>query len=189
MKYRDSGMPEEAYWEILFDAPLVLDRLGIDGKLANVTELGCGFGTFTIPVAQRISGVLHTVDIDPAMVQRTQQRLNELGITNVQSSLRDVTLDGFGVEPGTQDGCLLFNILHGEDPIRLLTEARRILKVGGRAFVIHWRYDPTTPRGPAMDIRPKPEQCLEWAQVAGFQLASEGFIELPPYHWGMVLRV
>ena len=27
MKVRDSGMPEAAYWETLFDAPLILDRL------------------------------------------------------------------------------------------------------------------------------------------------------------------
>ena len=28
MKLRENGMPEEAYWETLFDASLILDRLG-----------------------------------------------------------------------------------------------------------------------------------------------------------------
>jgi hypothetical protein len=32
-----------------------------------------------------------------------------------------------------------------------------------------------------MTIRPKPEQCLVWAEVAA------AVIDLPPYHWGMVL--
>ncbi len=27
MKFRESGMPEETYWESLFDVPLILDRL------------------------------------------------------------------------------------------------------------------------------------------------------------------
>jgi len=36
MKLRESGMPDEAYWETLFDVPLILDRLGIDNLyLAN----------------------------------------------------------------------------------------------------------------------------------------------------------
>jgi len=51
--------------------------------------------------------------------------------------------------------------------------------------VIHWNYDPSTPRGPSMDIRPRPEQCQEWVQSAGFQLISP-IIQLPPYHYGMV---
>ncbi len=30
--------------------PLILDRLGIDSNLKDAVELGCGYGTFTIPV-------------------------------------------------------------------------------------------------------------------------------------------
>ncbi len=43
MKVRESGMPEEAYWESLFDIETILDRLGIDGSLGDVIELGCGY--------------------------------------------------------------------------------------------------------------------------------------------------
>lgn len=35
-------MPVEAYWATLFDVALILDRLGIDARLGDVTELGCG---------------------------------------------------------------------------------------------------------------------------------------------------
>lgn len=188
MKYRQSGMPDETYWESLFDIPLILDRMSIGGELGDVVELGCGYGTFTIEVAKRISGKLVTVDIDPAMVERTNRRLFESGITNVHAGVRDVVRNGFGVADFSQDGCLLFNILHGEQPVRLLLEARNALKRGGKVFVIHWRYDETTPRGPSMDIRPTPEQCLAWAEEAGFRITSDGIIDLPPYHWGMVLQ-
>ncbi|MGC4063824.1 MAG: class I SAM-dependent methyltransferase [Polyangiaceae bacterium] len=188
MKYRDSGMPEETYWESLFDVPLILERLGIDGRITAAVELGCGHGTFTLPVARRIAGDLHTVDIDAEMVRRTKERLADAGVPNVFVAERDVTIDGFGVPDGTQDACLLFNILHGEEPVLLLERARATLKPGGRAYVIHWRYDPTTPRGPSMEIRPKPSQCLAWAEAARFHLESDAIIDLPPYHWGMVLR-
>ena len=41
MKLRESGMPEESYWETLFDMELILDRLETDGRLSDVVELGC----------------------------------------------------------------------------------------------------------------------------------------------------
>nr|WP_092074378.1 hypothetical protein [Dendrosporobacter quercicolus]NSL49927.1 hypothetical protein [Dendrosporobacter quercicolus DSM 1736]SDM92611.1 hypothetical protein SAMN04488502_1099 [Dendrosporobacter quercicolus] len=76
--------------------------------------------------------------------------------------------------------------LHHIDPNQILTEAYRILRAGGRAGLIHWTYDPKTPRGPGMDIRPKPEEMINWALQAGFQLEKEEVIDLPPYHYGFV---
>ncbi len=69
----------------------------------------------------------------------------------------------------------------------LLREAYRVLTPGGVLGVMHWNHDPATPRGPALDIRPKPEQCRDWAVAAGFE-SLEGVIDLPPYHYGLVFR-
>jgi hypothetical protein len=52
---------------------------------------------------------------------------------------------------------------------------------------MHWNYDPSTPRGPPMDIRPRPEQCAAWAECAGFRLEPPGRINFPPYHFGLRL--
>ncbi len=187
MKYRDSGMPEEAFWESLFDVPLILERLGIDAGISSALELGCGYGTFTLPVAARISGVLHTVDVDAAMVRRTRERVAELGVRNVHVAERDVVSEGFGVPAHSQDACLLFNILHGEQPVALLETARAALRDHGRIFVIHWRHDQSTPRGPSLDIRPTPEKCVAWGEEAALRLVSEPAIQLPPYHFGLIL--
>jgi SAM-dependent methyltransferase len=185
MKLRESGMPDEAYWESLFDVSLILDRLRINSRLRDVVELGCGHGTFSLPVAQRISSSLVTYDIDPSMVERTQQRAVEAGVLNIQCSVRDVFTEGFDVAPDSQDACLLFNILHCEDPVRILKEGSRVIRPGGLIHVIHWRYDPSTPRGPSMDIRPRPEKCCEWASQAGLGPKSPEIIDLPPYHFGI----
>jgi SAM-dependent methyltransferase len=74
MKVRDSGMPEEAYWESLFDIPLILDSFAIGTGIGDVVEFGCGYGTFTVPVARRISGLLHALDIEPDMVAGSPRR-------------------------------------------------------------------------------------------------------------------
>lgn len=173
MKIRDSGMPDEAYWESLFDVPLILARLRID-RFHDVAELGCGYGTFTIPIARAISGTVYTFDIDSNMISRTRQRAIGLRIVCEQ---RDVLESGFGVDV---DAVLLFNILHCEHPIKLLRQAAA---AGKDVLVIHWRYG-ETPRGPSLDIRPRPEQIIEWAEEAGLEPIDD-IIDLPPWHYGV----
>lgn len=186
MKYRDSGMPEENYWETLFDVPFILIRMGIGSQVKDVAELGCGYGTFTIPVARRINGTLYTFDIEPTMVERTWRRAREEGLNNIHFNLRDVASHGFGLPDESVDTCLLFNILHGEEPVALLQEAARITRPEGSICIIHWRHDSSTPRGPELLIRPKPEQIASWASDTG-ELKPEGdVINLPPWHFGMI---
>ncbi len=188
MKVRESGMPEEAYWETLLDVPLILDRLGVGARIGDVVEFGCGYGTFTIPAAKRISGTLTTFDIDPVMIERTRQRAAAAGAYNIRYVVRDVFAEGFGGEAVSTDGCLLFNILHCEDPVKLLAEAARVVRPGGAVLVIHWRCDPATPRGPRMEIRPRPEQIAEWAEQTDLLEPDGPMLDLPPWHYGVRLR-
>ena len=180
-------MPEEAYWESLFDVPLILDALGISSRLGDVVELGCGFGTFSLSVAERISGNLFTFDIDPAMVVRTAERANSMGLTNLVCSERDVLDDGFGLPPGSVDAVLLFNILHCEAPETLFRHAAQVVRAGGHVFVIHWRFDARTPRGPDLSIRPHPEQIIAWANADRRLQMAGAPIDLPPWHYGLRL--
>ncbi|NQU96787.1 MAG: methyltransferase domain-containing protein [Chloroflexi bacterium] len=188
MKLRESGMPEEGLWETLFDVGLILDRLGIDDTVQDVVEPGCGYGTFTLPIAGRITGHLDAFDIDPAMLERTRQRAAGAGLTNVVCQQRDVFLDGFGVGAASRDVCLLFDILHCENPVRILTEAARTVRSEGFVHVIHWRRDVETPRGPSMSIRPGPEQTTVWALETGLLELDGPVLDLPPWHYGVRLR-
>lgn len=179
MKIRDSGMPDEAYWETLFDVPLIISRLGLD-KCHNVAELGCGYGTFSVPIAKAISGTFYTFDVDRPMIDRTRERAAGLPIV---CEHRDVMESGFGVHV---DAVLLFNILHCERPIELLCRAANALCADGQVIVIHWRYG-ETPRGPSLDIRPRPEQVIRWANQAELEPIGD-VIDLPPWHYGLRLE-
>lgn len=187
MKVRDSGMPEEALWTTFFDAPLVLSRLGLTDPRADIAEFGCGYGTFTVAAAARTRGTVFAFDIEPAMLRATEAKVRKAGLINVRILLRDFATQGTGLADNSVTYALLFNILHAEEPVALLSEAARILRPGGRVGVIHWNYDPRTPRGPALAIRPRPEQCQVWIRQAGFELASP-VLDLPPYHYGLVGR-
>lgn len=180
-------MPPQDYWDSFFDAEKILDELRLDASRHDVLEFGCGYGTFTLPAARRITGKLIALDLDAGMLETTRKRADDAGLENIEYVLRDFVADGSGLADGSVDYAMLFNILHGEDPVGLLAEAKRNLCPGGLLGVIHWNYDETTPRGPPLDIRPRPEQCLCWAEEAGFTADSD-IIELPPYHYGMVLR-
>ena len=187
MKVRDSGMPDEKMWTEFFNPAGVLATLGIDHSRQEIAEFGCGYGTFTLAAAATTSGTVHALDIEPEMIAIVQSKCLETGIHNVKATLRDFVATGTGLADNSMDVALLFNILHHEKPIVLLREAYRVLKTNSRAAIIHWNYDPTTPRGPAMDIRPKPEQCIEWGQTAGFSFNIKDRFDLPPYHYGILL--
>ena len=163
MKLRESGMPAQAYWETLLDVPFILDAFGFiaDSATGDIAELGCGYGTFTIPLAQRIRGTVRALDLDPAM---------------------------FGLPAASCDAALLFNILHAEDPVALLRSARDVVRPGGFVAVIHWRSDLPTPRGPSLAIRPTPAQIVTWATAAGGLAAPAAPLSLPPWHYGLALR-
>ncbi len=184
MKARESGMPEESMWAAFFTPAEVLRRLGLPTS-GNVVDFGCGYGTFTIPAAQLTCGTVHALDIEPEMVAVTQAKAEALGLENVRTYLRDFFADGTGLPDGSVDYAMLFNILHAERPEALLCEAWRVVAPGGKLGIIHWNYDPATPRGPSMGIRPRPDDCRRWAERIGFRSAEP--IEFPPYHWGAAL--
>lgn len=184
MKTRESGMPEEDRWESFFDPEVILRELGLDRDCQTVVDLGCGYGTFSIPAARYISGKVYAIDIDPRMIEACRGRATAAGLSNIICQQSDFTVEGTGLGDLTADFVMLFNILHAENPYDLLKEAHRILIPGGKVGVIHWNYDPTTPRGPSMSIRPRPEQCQAWIQSASFELVKP-LIHFPPYHYGM----
>lgn len=185
MKVRESGMPKEPIWEEFFEPDKVLNILGVNESVNDVVDFGCGYGIFTIPAARIVSGKVYAIDIEPEMIKVTQKKAKESRLKNVETILRDFMARGSGLEDESVDYVMLFNILHGEEPVKILKEAYRILKHNGKVGIIHWNYDTTTPRGPPMEIRPKPEQCIKWAINSGFSNPIR--YDLKPYHYGIVM--
>ncbi len=186
MKVFDSGMPEETYWNSLFDIPVILKWLNLRGVGDPVVEIGCGYGTFTIPIAREISGDVYAFDIEPVMADRTRGNAEKAELRNIHVSVRDAIAKGTGLEPDSAGFVLLFNILHFNDRRVLLQEAYRILKPNGIVAVIHWRKDIDTPRGPVVESRPDRKMILD--SVEGLDLRFVGNERiLEPYHWGIQL--
>ena len=121
---------------------LVLDRVGIrPGE--RVLELGPGPGMFTLDAAWRAGaeGTLIAVDIQPKMIARLGQRVEEAGITNVESHI--ASAHALPLDDGSVDRAFLITVLPEiPDPGRALAELRRVLRLGGVLSITEEFYDP-----------------------------------------------
>lgn len=187
MKIRDSGMPEERLWSSFFNVRNILSAMQIDNSVGSLMEVGCGYGTFTIDAAKRISGKLFAFDIEPEMIAIVHDKAARINIVNIEFFIRDIIADNSGLPENSMDYVMLFNILHHKNPLDLLVEAHFVLKKGGKAGIIHWRSDIETPRGPELSIRPVPEQCVKWAIQSGFVIFKEPVV-LEPFHFGLIIQ-
>ncbi len=187
MKIRDSGMPEESMWSDFFDVPFILGQMEVKSDLHIVADLGCGFGTFSIPAAKIVGGEVLAFDIDEEMIRQMQAKIDQQEIQNIKLYLGDFIDEGTGLSANSVDYVMIFNILHHNNPMQILNEVYRILKKKAMAGIIHWRSDVDTPRGPSLEIRPRPEECANLAEEAGFQLFKRPFI-IEPYHYGFVIQ-
>ena len=179
-------MPPKEMWQGFFNPTETLAVMGLDDKVVDAVEFGCGYGTFTIPAAKIIQGTIYALDIEETMILATKEEAKKEGLKNVHTIHRDFMAEGTGLEPASVDYVMLFNILHIDDPKIMLRGAWRVLRPDGKLGIIHWNYDPSTPRGPSMDIRLKPKQCLQLAEEAGFGHPQQH--DLKPYHYGIVMR-
>ena len=188
MKGRESGMPESASWESFFNPRCILSKLDCLEQRGEIVEFGCGYGTFTLPAAEMVSGRVFGFDIEPELVEATARRAAEASLHNVVAERRDLAAHGCGRPDGSAGYVMLFNILHIEDPVGLLREAYRVLSPGGKAGIIHWRTDIATPRGPTPAIRPSAESCRAWGEQAGFEFVRYESLCCCSWHWGLLLQ-
>lgn len=117
MKVRDSGMPTEDLWSTFFDVESILNKMQIDRSVNNLLEVGCGYGTFTMSAAKRISGRLSAIDIEQEMINYTNNKSIKEDLTNIDLVKRDIIAEGSGLPDELVSYVMLFNILHHAEPL------------------------------------------------------------------------
>ncbi|MBC7843965.1 MAG: class I SAM-dependent methyltransferase, partial [Gemmatimonadaceae bacterium] len=96
-----------------------------------VGDLGCGTGSLSLSLARHVAHV-HAIDGSPAMLEAARQRLQ--GQSNV--SVAEGSLEALPLDDASLDVAVLMLVLHHvAEPSRVLKEARRVLRAGGRLLI------------------------------------------------------
>jgi ubiquinone/menaquinone biosynthesis C-methylase UbiE len=121
----------ETLYSLFRDPYKALNAAGLKAG-QKVLEVGCGPGFFTIPAARIVGekGNAYALDINPLAVKRVQQKVEQAGVTNVQTIRADAARTGLPDQ--SFDLIFLFGLAHPigntED---ILTELHRLLKPAG----------------------------------------------------------
>ena len=184
-------MPDADWWQALWPDPAkVLAEMGVEPGMV-VTDLCCGDGLFTAPLA-RIAKRVYAIDIDPAMLDRARTRVAEARAANCAFVAADA-LAVDAVVPEPVDYVFLANTFHGvPDQLGLAQSVAAALKPKGLFGIINWHRRPREetvvlgqPRGPKTEMRIEANDVAAIVKPAGLSLNRT--IELPPYHYGIVL--
>jgi ubiquinone/menaquinone biosynthesis C-methylase UbiE len=185
-------MPDPDWWQALWPRPgEVLEGLGIE-PAAEVVDLCCGDGLFTVALARMVRHVT-AIDLDPAMLALARDRVFAEGLTNCSFAAGDA-YDIAKLVLGAVDWVLIANTFHGvPDKTRLAAAVAAVLKPGGSFVVINWHRrarEQTVvlgqPRGPKTELRMTPGEIAAAIAPAGLRLLR--LIEVPPYHYAAICQ-
>lgn len=185
-------MPDADWWQALWPDPAtVLVEMGIRPGMV-VVDLCCGDGLFTAPLTS-IAARVYAIDIDRAMLDRARLLVAAARATNCRFVVADaMTIDAVVPEP--IDYLFLANTFHGvTDQLGLARAVAAILKPHGQFGIVNWHRRPREEtvvlgqsRGPKTAMRIEANEVAAIVKPAG--LLVNRTIDLPPFHYGVVLR-
>lgn len=173
------------------DPRSVLVEMGVEVGTV-VVDLCCGDGLFTAPLCAMASRV-YAIDIDAEMLHRGKRLVADASASNCEFIVADA-MHIRAVVPAFVDYVFLANTFHGvSDKAGLACAVAAILKPQGRFGIVNWHRRPREetvvldqPRGPRTEMRMEPDEVAATVEPAGLRLAQ--FVELPPYHYGVIFE-
>ncbi|TXT64690.1 MAG: hypothetical protein BAJALOKI3v1_180053 [Promethearchaeota archaeon] len=106
-----------------------------------ILEYGCGPGSYTIPIAEKIgpTGKVFAADIHPLASEKVKKRADKNDLSNIDTITTDCKVD---LEKSSIDKVVLIDVLHGlENYESHLKEFYRVLKKDGRLWVDDHHFD------------------------------------------------
>ncbi len=165
---------------------VVLNAMGLRAQQTFV-HLGSGAGFYLIPAAVIVGpkGKSIGIDIRTDMLAEVENKAQHQKVEHIVQVLR-ANLEnspGSNLAAKSADWVLVANILHQSDPVKILTEAVRIVAASGHVTIIEWNTS-ATPFGPPVHNRKSSDEMKTLAQTCGLVVQKE--FSPSPYHYGIV---
>jgi ubiquinone/menaquinone biosynthesis C-methylase UbiE len=155
----------------------------------RVVHLGCGPGFYVLPAAHIVgkTGKVIGVDVLAPLLAAVESRAQRENVTEIIETIRaNLEMDkGSTLPGGSADWVLVANILHQSDPVKILTEAARVVAPTGSIVVVEWDVV-ATPLGPPPERRIPESAVRQHIQALGLRV--ERAFKPSPYHYGLVLK-
>jgi len=134
----------------------------------HVADVGAGTGFFALPFAAAAgaSGWVAAVDLQPEMLALLRDKPAQPGSAVIAPVLGTALKTGLAT--GEFDLVFLGNVWHELDDLdAVITEAKRLLRPGGRIAILDWRPDVAGPPGPPLEHRIPEEAVVERLRSQG----------------------
>ncbi len=156
---------------------------------ATVVDFGCGSGFFSFAFARAVGeeGKVYAMDILPSALEAVASRAKHLGLTNIFPQRANLErVGGTRLEESSVDWVLMKDVLfQNKNKEAMLAEAWRILRAGGRVFVMEWN-ELDQGVGPETTLRLEKATLMDLAERGGFGLVQEFLVG--DFHYGFVFE-
>ncbi len=158
------------------------------GEGMKIIDLGSGVGHFALEVAKEVGkhGEVIAVDVLSDLLSKLVADAKSKGHHNIKVIHADLdSKKGSGIKKGYADRILLINTLFQlQERIKVLEEAKELLKKGGALVLIDWHPGKGSPWPDDQLI--SEVEAKKLLKKAGFEEVLE--IELPHHHYGFIAR-
>lgn len=155
----------------------------------KVADFGVGSGFFTRGAARAVGerGAVFAIDIDGDLLARMRTLACDEGLSNIEYIRGDLEhIHGSGLPDESLDAVIIANILFQvKNKEKLIEEAWRVLRKGGRAIVFDWT-DSFGGLGPHPLHVFKPADAKKLFERGGFAFLEE--VPAGSYHWGYIFK-
>lgn len=153
-----------------------------------VADLGAGSGFFAIASSKIVgsNGQVFVADIMEHALNNVAAEARMQSLRNIRTIHCDLEATDActQVPTGAVDLVIFANVLHQiKNKQKLLTDAYRLLKTGGKILVVEWNTSPS-PIGPMASDRVAESTINDLATKANLKPA--GVIKTDPYHYGLI---
>lgn len=155
----------------------------------RVADFGCGSGHWVLVLAHAVGpgGKIFAIDIQTNVLEALQSRVQTAHLTTIETictnlekphstALKDLSLDAV----------LISNMLfQAHEKTNVVMEAARVVKPGGRIFLIEWD-NTESPIGPPLSQRVSRSEAERIMDHVGLHFEKE--FAAGSYHYGLIFR-